>query len=476
MSELFDKNMDKLFRERFQNFEHTPPESVKTRIKETVDNKFHKTNGFKYSGYGFIAVILIVAASFLFSTNQNENLSFKQTLNFEITGLNYNNDIKVNEVNSNGNNTINTSFIEDKNINDDINNNQIQTNNVIKTNEIELIADAGDDLTICGLSCKLNAKLSNNSSQGLWTINGPGNYFIEDATQPNTIIKVDTYGLYELTWTETLNEMSSSDKININFIKNDIKVEAKIENETCCSNNGSIILIPNDSINKYHFYWYDDESISEPSRNNLSEGTYYVTIKDEKGCVYKDKFFIKNTGNINVAFDHKELSLSVNTPVYFVNKTTIDGKDYKVFEDIYFIWKVNENEVSNTPEPELSFDNSQKYNIKLIAGIDKGCVDSAECQIFVSDKLITCSNIFTPNGDGLNDIFVVKAKNLNNFKGVIFNRKGNIIYEWTDAEKGWDGKLSDGSYAESGTYFYVISGTDNNGKVYQYKNFFLLNR
>lgn len=80
--------------------------------------------------------------------------------------------------------------------------------------------------------------------------------------------------------------------------------------------------------------------------------------------------------------------------------------------------------------------------------------------IRVDSSLLEIPNVFTPNEDGLNDFFQVKAVSLQSFHGQIFNRWGRLVYEWTDwkdPESGWNGKnLGSGGDAPPGTYFYVI--------------------
>ena len=86
------------------------------------------------------------------------------------------------------------------------------------------------------------------------------------------------------------------------------------------------------------------------------------------------------------------------------------------------------------------------------------CADtvSLESYIVVDSSLVDVPNVFTPNGDGMNDIFKVKTRSLENFQGVILNRWGRKVYEWTDPQGGWDGRIH-GKYATPGTYFYIIT-------------------
>lgn len=73
--------------------------------------------------------------------------------------------------------------------------------------------------------------------------------------------------------------------------------------------------------------------------------------------------------------------------------------------------------------------------------------DTSDIQyVNVVESLLDVPNVFTPNGDGKNDIFKVKALSLESFQGVILNRWGRKIYEWNDPSEGWDGRIG-GKYA-----------------------------
>lgn len=71
-------------------------------------------------------------------------------------------------------------------------------------------------------------------------------------------------------------------------------------------------------------------------------------------------------------------------------------------------------------------------------------------------------NIFTPNGDGKNDTFRVGSYNITEFKALIFNRWGELIYEWNDVNGGWNGNYK-GRQCPDGVYVYLIraKGIDN---------------
>jgi gliding motility-associated-like protein len=80
----------------------------------------------------------------------------------------------------------------------------------------------------------------------------------------------------------------------------------------------------------------------------------------------------------------------------------------------------------------------------------------ADCTIYVPSA-------FTPNGDGLNDVFKPKLNCLSyEFHCTIFNRWGEKIFETNDINKGWDGNYS-GSKLSAGSYVYYINYKTSTG-------------
>lgn len=73
-------------------------------------------------------------------------------------------------------------------------------------------------------------------------------------------------------------------------------------------------------------------------------------------------------------------------------------------------------------------------------------------------------NSFTPNGDGVNDIFAAKGDHIKDFEMDIFDRWGERIFSSTDVKKGWDGTLR-GSAVEAGVYVYTLKYTNGLRKL-----------
>lgn len=87
-----------------------------------------------------------------------------------------------------------------------------------------------------------------------------------------------------------------------------------------------------------------------------------------------------------------------------------------------------------------------------------------EVKSFEDGKIEEFVNVFTPNGDGMNDFFFLNSENLKDFTIRIFNEKNQLVFQSTDKDFKWYGLDAAGNMAEAGNYAYVIFATDLNGK------------
>jgi gliding motility-associated-like protein len=117
--------------------------------------------------------------------------------------------------------------------------------------------------------------------------------------------------------------------------------------------------------------------------------------------------------------------------------------------------------LSNNPVEEFLYGKEGEYEVRLVVKTPEGCTDTN----YASHRTIIVENppnVFSPNGDGVNDVFYLKGiEGLRDFKCEIYNRWGLKVYEWEDPYQGWDG-----SGSEDGTYFYIVTGKRGNGQDY----------
>ena len=125
-------------------------------------------------------------------------------------------------------------------------------------------------------------------------------------------------------------------------------------------------------------------------------------------------------------------------------------------------------------ETTVPFDTSGTFYVRLQVtdtSVEDGPTSTSDIFVIqVPESELKIPNAFSPNGDGINDIFKVKHNSLVSFNAVVFNRWGQKMYQWgfPDIDKGWDG-TSNGHQVPAGVYFIVIEARGSDGVVYKHK-------
>lgn len=98
---------------------------------------------------------------------------------------------------------------------------------------------------------------------------------------------------------------------------------------------------------------------------------------------------------------------------------------------------------------------------------DGSCVAFGDTYtVTIGSSELRIPNAFSPNDDGVNDVWKVSYRSLLDFECWIFDRNGHQLYHFTNPDDGWDGKHN-GKVVKSGAYYYVIKATGSDGKTYK---------
>lgn len=136
----------------------------------------------------------------------------------------------------------------------------------------------------------------------------------------------------------------------------------------------------------------------------------------------------------------------------------------------YWNWNFGNGNTSSETDPQHIYNAEGSYTVTLIIESAEGCFDTAYTTINVIDGL-TIPNVFTPNGDGANDLFEINGTNFKNFDATIFDRWGLLVFESSSAQVSWNGKTLTGSWATEGTYFLTLKITLLDDSVVTYSGF-----
>jgi gliding motility-associated-like protein len=99
-----------------------------------------------------------------------------------------------------------------------------------------------------------------------------------------------------------------------------------------------------------------------------------------------------------------------------------------------------------------------------VTGIDNnGCIANSRITVEINPcEDFAVPNIFTPNGDGTNDLLAISIKAVDAYSLSIFDRWGTLIFNTNTTTDYWDGKTKNGSNAPDGVYYYIIKATCGN--------------
>ena len=227
----------------------------------------------------------------------------------------------------------------------------------------------------------------------------------------------------------------------------ELRLESNVKTISCHGkNDGSIALNAVGGVEPYNFsVRLDDVTFAGTYMTGLFPGTYMMEVSDANGCV---------SGNVIQLVEPEEFESSYNLtmPSCFGNNdgsieiTATGGtKPYMYGWDSYY-----------SEEPLLTGLREGMYTISV--------VDANKCtyqvaSITLTDMAGACikiPDVFTPNGDGINDEWIIE--NIDMFPEAtvyVFNRWGQMMYKGTGNDEPWDGRYR-GHFVPAGTYLYIV--------------------
>ena len=147
------------------------------------------------------------------------------------------------------------------------------------------------------------------------------------------------------------------------------------------------------------------------------------------------------------------------TPTTGIAPVTVNFTEQCVGASSYY-WSFGDNNSNSiAPNPVYIYNTNGTYTVMLIASSGP-CSDTAYVTIIIKDGLtLEIPNVFTPNGDDINDVFTIKTTGVKDISLQIFNRWGDKMYGFAGPNAGWDGRMVNGAKATEGTYFFFVKVT-----------------
>ena len=257
---------------------------------------------------------------------------------------------------------------------------------------------------------------------------------------------------------------------------------------------------------RFSFKWTsDNEDLIIPNdttvlRPNISylppykDTEYYLTVTDEFGMSdmddvfyesiqtkaefsleYHDKINNEYVTNLTGDWSADKGSTDAMLTVRFINQS-LNGASFNwVYLDT--VGGVVERETTYELETltEYTYVNADKYYYPyMISTSEENCTDTFRLEeaIHVVRSQLVIPNVFSPNGDGVNDYFVFKHQSLKTCKLTIVDRRGKVVYKRKIEDiyswDGWDGNMHESNRnAPEGQYYFVVEGLGYDGIEYK---------
>ncbi len=317
----------------------------------------------------------------------------------------------------------------------------------------------GNDVNLCRGS---NASLS---------VSGGSNYSWSPANGlsctncENPTVTASTTTTYFIEGTNT-SGCRNIDSIKVNVVQPFDMIVSP--NDTVCQ--GKSIQLNANRATRYQWspsIGLNNPNIANPIATPNVSTAYTVVGYDAMGCftdtasVY---LMIGQNPAVNVGPDISAQTGSIIT----LNSTVPLGSN------VSYNWSPsNQLSCNNCPNPSLTVTGNQMLLLTVQNKFGCTAVDSLYVVTFCKNAQVFVANAFTPDGDGVNDMLIVRGTGITVKSFRVFNRWGNVVFEKqhfqpNDPKYGWNGKVN-GVPATPDVYVYIAEVTCDNGTVYFHK-------
>lgn len=212
---------------------------------------------------------------------------------------------------------------------------------------------------------------------------------------------------------------------------------------------------------------------TSPEENNSEDTKLAPHTTYKKPVIVEDKQFadIPQTTNPNRIEYIKDDFVKNDVPLEAAKPDKVKREETQVLTDNF--------RKESAEKADSKKESTDKKDDVRETPIAKHPEDSKE-PVFVKleAKVTKFPSIFTPNGDGSNDIYFVTAENINDFQLLIIDQNNREIFRSNapGEQEGWNGRDKSGDEAPSGSYAAIVTGKDQNGKSFRDIQLFELRR
>ncbi len=193
--------------------------------------------------------------------------------------------------------------------------------------------------------------------------------------------------------------------------------------------------------------------------------TYYLTIIDACNNSSTDSIRVKLTPKPMANFSYEGLVPLTQGIYNFKDSSTGQGI-------VKWYWAFGDTKTATLQNPSHHYNATGSFSTTLIIQNNLGCIDSVTKLIIGQKDTIIVPTVFTPNADGINDVFSIASSSVSYLKLAVYNRWGLLLFN-TEGTKAitWDGTTLAGTKVTDGTYYYMLNITTLSNKQLEQKGF-----
>nr|WP_299201056.1 PKD domain-containing protein [uncultured Brumimicrobium sp.] len=208
----------------------------------------------------------------------------------------------------------------------------------------------------------------------------------------------------------------------------------------------------------YNFYGFGSSTAQNPSFSFPIAGSYPVTLTttSDFGCTADTTITVAVIQSPTADFSMNPNPALVGQDVQYTDLST--GTNI-----LGWYWDFDDGEASNIQNPIHDYTNGGSYYVTLKVTDENNCTDTITKLITV-ELLPVLPTGFTPNGDGDNDVFIIRGGPFNSVDFKVYNNWGELIFTSTQQSDGWDGTYK-GENAPLGVYTWTFVVEMGNGQI-----------
>ncbi len=276
-------------------------------------------------------------------------------------------------------------------------------------------------------------------------------------------ISVNTAGVYSVVVTNTSTSCSSTETISV--LSNTAAPTATSVASAImpCGGTATVTLNGGSPDPNVVYSWTGPGTITGSTTGTPivdQPGTYILIVTNTiTGC--------SSTSSVNVANSTPVATFTPDITNGFAPQVVVFTNGSTSTPSVTYTWDFGDGNTSTTYNTTNTYNAAGTYTVTLVVS-SGACVATATAVIVIEDGFsIEIPNVFTPNGDNTNDLFTIKSTGVKEIQLQIFNRWGQLMYDFIGAKAAWDGITNNGQKATDGTYFYFVIATGFDGKEYK---------